>query len=112
MDGNQNFNEQNTDVTYSYDNAANTYDKPTTKKGLVSMILGIVALACGITCYGGYVGIGCGIAALILSGQATAIDPEDGKAKLGKTFGIIGLILSVLGAIISIVLSIIIAMNN
>ena len=70
------------------------------------MILGIASMALGITCYGGWVGLGCGIAAIILGNMATKIDELDKKAKLGKIFGIIGIVLSVLGAILSIVLAV------
>ena len=77
-----------------------------TKKGLISMILGIVSMVLGITCYGGYIGLACGIAAIILGNMATQIDELDKKAKLGKIFGIVGIILSVVGVVISIVLAV------
>ena len=76
------------------------------KKGLISMILGIASMVLGITCYGGWVGLGCGIAAIILGNMATQIDELDKKAKLGKIFGIVGIILSVVGAILSIVIGV------
>ena len=40
----------------------------------------------------GLFAVGCGIAGLIISGKALVTDPDNKKARLGKTFSLIGLI--------------------
>ena len=70
-------------------------------KALLSQIFGIVSLVLGL-CAGG--GLPFGVAAIILGTLAKKTDPENGQAKLGTTLGIVGIILSVLAAIISIII--------
>jgi hypothetical protein len=68
-------------------------------------VLGIISIA-GCWCCSGIVGLICGILAIIFGGNAIRAidaglaDPIDrGKAAAGKICGIIGLALSILGAI-------------
>ena len=70
-------------------------------KALLAKIFGIVSLVLGI-CGGS--GLPFGVAALILSNLAKKTDPDNKDAKLGGTLGLIGIILSVIGAIVTIVI--------
>ncbi|MBR3722919.1 MAG: hypothetical protein IKO32_00655 [Lachnospiraceae bacterium] len=73
------------------------------KKGLISLILGIFSVASGITGFGGILGLIAGIVAMVLSKGALEMNALDKKAKLGKIFGLIGIIISIVGFVTAII---------
>lgn len=106
-----------------------TYNQPVSKlhspgKIIAGFILGISALAlaaltvifafCSLIPYAGAAmmvygivfglfAVGCGIAGMILCSKALVTDPDEKKAKLGKTFSLIGIIAGGAGIIFSII---------
>jgi len=73
-----------------------------------ALTLGIISLVCGCCCWPG--GLICGIIAIVMGNralteiQAGLVDPlAAGRARAGKICGIIGLIISILGAIWTII---------
>ena len=76
--------------------------KSTNGKAIAALILGIVAIVFSWTII---LGIGCGIAALILGILATK-QGKDGKATGGKICGIIGMVLSVIMLVVGIVVGV------
>ena len=85
--------------------------------GISALALGGIAAICsfcalipyagvGAMVYGiilGLFAVGCGIAGLIISGKALATDPDSKKARLGKTFSLIGLIVGGASILLSII---------
>ena len=88
-----------------------TVSSPSKGKGITGMIMGIASLVLSVAgfCYFfGIVTLPLSIVAMAISGGAArvakSVGAKDTPAKLGKTFGIIALILSILGLICSIAL--------
>jgi hypothetical protein len=73
-----------------------------------ALTLGIISLVCGCCCWPG--GLICGILAIVFSNravgdiQAGLADPDSaGKARAGKICGLIGLVLSIIGAVVFVI---------
>lgn len=110
-----------------------TYNQPVQKmvspgKVIAGFVLGISALVLagftvifafcslipyagvGMMVYGivfGLFALGCGIAGMIVSSKALITDPDNNKARLGKTFSLIGIIAGGAGVLLSIIFGII-----
>ena len=69
-------------------------------KALLSQIFGIVSVVVGL-CGAGFP---FGVAAIILGSLAKKTDPENSQAKLGFILGIVGIGVSVIGTVISIII--------
>lgn len=75
--------------------------KPSSGKAVAALVCGILAILFSWTIL---LGIGLGIAAIVLAGSAVKEAGKDGKATGGKVCGIVGIVLSVLALVATIAL--------
>ena len=71
-------------------------------KSIASMVCGIASIVCCWMGYGAVAGLICGIVALVLSSGCVKEGYENQFTKVAKITGIIGLILSAIGLVVSI----------
>jgi len=82
---------------------------PTRKFGIISLVCGIASICLS---YGPFIGVIVAIVGIVMSGKAASVGDESKMPKVGKILSIIGLVLSVILSIIWLIIIIAAAANS